>query len=130
MICVCYISLVSICFLTFLCRGLSLIYATESNDIFPLHLLYPQETMETAFFDKVICQLVAKCFCPAIEGLVKDGMKPYSSSWLMGRVKNTSWIVIQATTELGKASSKEYAAYVWTLNKLCEMSCNCLWQGG
>lgn len=48
-----------------------------------------------------INQLVLTHICPAVEALVKDGMKSHSHGWVVGRVKNTPWIVIQATTQLG-----------------------------
>ncbi|XP_033114777.1 uncharacterized protein LOC117115180 [Anneissia japonica] len=52
--------------------------------------------------------LVLNHLCPAIANIIKDGMKPYIRNFIIGRMKNSIWQVVEATTELGPGTRSLY----------------------
>ncbi|XP_072173538.1 uncharacterized protein [Diadema setosum] len=39
--------------------------------------------------------------CPALLRILQDGLRPHSNSLLVGRIRNTTWTTVEATTQIG-----------------------------
>ncbi|XP_030829254.1 iporin [Strongylocentrotus purpuratus] len=48
-----------------------------------------------------IGHLALHYLCPALMRILQDGLRPHSTSLLVGRIKNTTWTIVEATTQLG-----------------------------
>ncbi|XP_037309639.2 uncharacterized protein rusc1 isoform X4 [Pungitius pungitius] len=46
-------------------------------------------------------RLVLQCLCPALHGLLTDGLKPHQSDLIAGRRPNSAWGLVQASTRPG-----------------------------
>ncbi|CAL9705697.1 unnamed protein product [Knipowitschia caucasica] len=46
-------------------------------------------------------RLVLQCLCPALHGLLTDGLKPHHTDLIAGRRPNTAWSLVQASTRPG-----------------------------
>ncbi|XP_028985833.1 uncharacterized protein rusc1 isoform X3 [Betta splendens] len=46
-------------------------------------------------------RLVLQCLCPALHGLLTDGLKPHQSDLIAGRRPNSAWGLVQASTKPG-----------------------------
>lgn len=46
-------------------------------------------------------RLVLQCLCPALHGLLCDGLKPHQSDLITGRRPNSTWGLVQASTKPG-----------------------------
>ncbi|XP_030225384.1 RUN and SH3 domain-containing protein 1 isoform X3 [Gadus morhua] len=46
-------------------------------------------------------RLVLQCLCPALHGLLSDGLKPHQCDVIAGRRPNSAWGLVQASTKPG-----------------------------
>ncbi|XP_028971560.2 uncharacterized protein rusc1 isoform X2 [Esox lucius] len=53
-------------------------------------------------------RLVLQCLCPALQGLLSDGLKPHQSDVISGRRPNSAWGLVQASTRPGRISGAPY----------------------
>ncbi|KAJ8383782.1 hypothetical protein AAFF_G00214690 [Aldrovandia affinis] len=49
-------------------------------------------------------RLVLQCLCPALRGLLSDGLKPHQSDLIAGRRPNSPWGLVQASTRPGPST--------------------------
>ncbi|KAJ8378607.1 hypothetical protein AAFF_G00238190 [Aldrovandia affinis] len=49
-------------------------------------------------------RLVVQCLCPALNGLLSDGLKPYQTDLIAGRRPNSPWGLVQASTGPGPST--------------------------
>ncbi|KAI1885915.1 hypothetical protein AGOR_G00208670 [Albula goreensis] len=49
-------------------------------------------------------RLVLQCLCPALHGLLCDGLKPHQSDLIAGRRPNSPWGLVQASTRPGPST--------------------------
>ncbi|KAJ8354834.1 hypothetical protein SKAU_G00224010 [Synaphobranchus kaupii] len=52
-------------------------------------------------FNPSVGRLVLQCLCPALCGLLSDGLKPHQSDLIAGRRPNSPWGLVQASTRPG-----------------------------
>ncbi|XP_061104747.1 AP-4 complex accessory subunit RUSC1-like isoform X2 [Conger conger] len=52
-------------------------------------------------FNPSLGRLVLQCLCPALYGLLSDGLKPHQSDLIAGRRPNSPWGLVQASTRPG-----------------------------
>ncbi|KAJ8289993.1 hypothetical protein GJAV_G00007520 [Gymnothorax javanicus] len=52
-------------------------------------------------FNPTLGRLVLQCLCPALYGLLCDGLKPHQSDLIAGRRPNSPWGLVQASTRPG-----------------------------
>ncbi|CAN9513616.1 unnamed protein product [Ophioblennius macclurei] len=57
-------------------------------------------------------RLVLQCLCPALHGLLTDGMKPHQSDLIAGRRPNSAWGLVQASTRPGPKSQALFTLQV------------------
>ncbi|KAG7469449.1 hypothetical protein MATL_G00128900 [Megalops atlanticus] len=53
-------------------------------------------------------RLVLQCLCPALRGLLSDGLKPHQSDLIAGRRPNSPWGLVQASTRPGPSAQALY----------------------
>ncbi|XP_053496590.1 AP-4 complex accessory subunit RUSC1 [Ictalurus furcatus] len=54
-------------------------------------------------------RLVLQCLCPALHGLLCDGLKPHQSDLITGRRPNSTWGLVQASTKPGPNTQALYS---------------------
>ncbi|XP_060777689.1 AP-4 complex accessory subunit RUSC1 isoform X2 [Neoarius graeffei] len=54
-------------------------------------------------------RLVLQCLCPALHGLLCDGLKPHQSDLITGRRPNSPWGLVQASTKPGPNTQALYS---------------------
>ncbi|KAJ8334993.1 hypothetical protein SKAU_G00406320 [Synaphobranchus kaupii] len=54
-------------------------------------------------------RLVLHCLCPALSGLLSDGLKPYQTDLITGRRPNSPWGLVQACTGPGPSTQAMYS---------------------
>uniref|UniRef100_A0A8C4R388 RUN and SH3 domain containing 2 n=1 Tax=Eptatretus burgeri TaxID=7764 RepID=A0A8C4R388_EPTBU len=77
--------------------------------------------------DSAICpnvgHLLLKYLCPAIAGVLGDGLRPFQLDFIVGRRKNSLWHVVEASRQPG-TSTKPLNALYSQLNQMFELSTN------
>ncbi|CAL8290606.1 unnamed protein product [Merluccius merluccius] len=53
-------------------------------------------------------RLVLQCLCPALHGLLSDGLKPHQCDVIAGRRPNSAWGLVQASTKPGPNTQTVY----------------------
>ncbi|KAG7264535.1 hypothetical protein CRUP_019907 [Coryphaenoides rupestris] len=53
-------------------------------------------------------RLVLQCLCPALHGLLSDGLKPHQCDVIAGRRPNSAWGLVQASTKPGPLTQTVY----------------------
>ncbi|KAG9355338.1 hypothetical protein JZ751_000176 [Albula glossodonta] len=54
-------------------------------------------------------RLVLQCLCPALTGVLSDGLKPYQTDLIAGRRPNSPWGLVQASTRPGPSTQALYS---------------------
>ncbi|XP_064152380.1 uncharacterized protein rusc1 isoform X1 [Anguilla rostrata] len=60
-------------------------------------------------FNPSLGRLVLQCLCPALYGLLSDGLKPHQSDLIAGRRPNSPWGLVQASTRQGPRTQALYS---------------------
>lgn len=74
--------------------------------LLPRLLLFPSFLSNQALsgdssVNPALGRLVLQCLCPALHGLLCDGLKPHQSDLITGRRPNSPWGLVQAATKPG-----------------------------
>ncbi|XP_077993304.1 uncharacterized protein LOC144447265 isoform X2 [Glandiceps talaboti] len=82
-----------------------------------------------SYYTPDIGHMVLRYLCPAITTVLSDGLQPHIRNVIVGRVKNTLWNVVQATTKLGPGTRQlhEIVSHICQQSYLSEpmMKFNC-----
>ncbi|KAM4810531.1 AP-4 complex accessory subunit RUSC2 [Rhinophrynus dorsalis] len=68
-----------------------------------------------------IGHLILKYLCPAIRGILSDGLKPWVLDVIIGQRRNVPWTVVEASTQLGP-STKLLHSLCCKINQYSELS--------